>query len=71
MRLPSHFERLGHICLGGIPQCEGCYNADIFLYKPWKSECFFFNLNYHKCLSQLFPLDMNTYVMGLRSLYIF
>ena len=27
--------------------------------------------NHHKCLSQLFLLHLNTYVMGLRPLYIF
>ena len=27
-------------------------------------------LNHHKCLSHLFPLHLNTYVMGLWSLYI-
>ena len=30
----------------------------------------FFYLNYHKCLSYFFPIHLNTYVMGLRSLYL-
>ena len=29
-----------------------------------------FNLNHHKCLSQFFPLHLNTHVMGLRPLSI-
>ena len=42
----------------------------IILYKPWRSNVFFI-WNNHKCLSQLFPLHLNTYVMGLRPLEIF
>ena len=41
----------------------------MFLYK---SKNFFFSIwNHHKCLSYLFPLHLNTYVMGLQSLWIF
>ena len=32
---------------------------------------FFSILNHHKCLRQLFPIHLNTYVMGLRPLEIF
>ena len=46
------------------------YNADIFMYKPWRPKGFLI-WNHHKCLSQLFPINLNTYVMGLWPLYIF
>ena len=45
-------------------------NAELFLYKPWKPKVFSI-WNHHKCLSFLFPLHLNTYVMGLRPLEIF
>ena len=35
------------------------------------NQCVFFNFKRHKCLRQLFPLHLNTYVMGLRPLEIF
>ena len=45
--------------------CNSC-DAEIFMYKPWRTKCFFFNLKGdHKCLSKLFPLHLKTYVMGL------
>ena len=42
----------------------------IILYKPWRPEGFLI-LNHHKCLSQLFPFHLNTYVMRLLPLAIF
>ena len=32
--------------------------SSVFLYQPW-GPIFFFNLNHHKCLSQLFLLHLN------------
>ena len=43
------------------------FKVEISLYKPWRSTVW----NHHKCLSQLFPLHSNTYVMGRCPLYIF
>ena len=45
--------------------------AELFSYKPCRPKRFFSIWNHHKCLSYLFPLHMNTYVMGLRPLEIF
>ena len=44
------------------------YNAALFLYKLWWPTDFFSIRNHHKCLSELFPLHLNTCVMGLRPL---
>ena len=41
------------------------YHAETFLFKPWEPNVFLI-WNHHKCPSQLFPLHLNTYVMGLR-----
>ena len=41
------------------------YSADILLYKPWRPQGIF-NFKSQKCL--LFPLHLNTYVIGLRTL---
>ena len=46
------------------------YNAKIFLSDPWRP-MFFSIWNHHKCLSQLFLLHLNTFVMGLRPIQIF
>ena len=54
------------------PSC-GCkplinpYNTDIFLYKPWRPKGFSI-CNYHKCISYVYPLHLNTYLMGLRTI---
>ena len=45
-------------------------------FNPWSADYIFVNhffsiLNHHKCLSQLFPIHLNTYVMGIRPLEIF
>ena len=39
------------------------------LYKPWIRK-FFKTWNHHKCLSYLFPLQLNTQLMGLRPLLV-
>ena len=43
----------------------------IFFMKTLKAKGFFAIWNHHNCLSQLFPIHLNTYVMGLRPLEIF
>ena len=40
------------------------------IYKPWR-QSFLSIWNYHKCFSQLFPLHLNIYVIGLRALFFF
>ena len=45
------------------------YKADMYLHTftyQIQKGCFFFNFNHHTCPSYLFPLHLNTYVMGLR-----
>ena len=42
----------------------------LYLWKPWRPKVFFSIWNHHKCLSQLFMIHLNTYVMGLRPLQI-
>ena len=39
--------------------------------KPWRPEFFFSSLNHHNCLSLLFLIHLNTYVMGLPPLEVF
>ena len=46
------------------------YNAELF-YENLGDQRVFSLWNHHKCLSQLFPINLNTYVMGLRPLEIF
>ena len=48
-------------------------SAVFFSWKPWRSKVFLKPSfwNHHECLSQLFPIHLNTYVMGLRPLEIF
>ena len=52
-----------------------CYpqplNAEICVYKPWRSKRFFSISNRHKVLNWIFPLHVNTYIMGLRPLLLF
>ena len=45
------------------------YNAELFLFKPWRLKGFSL-WKHHKCLCQLFPLHLYTYVVGLRPLYL-
>ena len=40
------------------------WRAGIFLYKAWMQK-FFSIWNHHKCLTSLFLIHLNTYVMGL------
>ena len=42
------------------------YNAEIVSYKVWTPKVFSI-LSHHKCISQLFPLYLNTYVKDLTS----
>ena len=46
------------------------YHAELFLYKPWRHKGFFSIWSMYKCLSWLFLVHLNTYVMGLRPLEI-
>ena len=46
------------------------YSAEICLYKPWRPKGFFI-WNYHKCLKQLFPLHLNTYMLWVYGHYNF
>ena len=46
------------------------YNAELFLCEPYADKnVFFFIQNHPKCVSQLFLLHLNTYVMGLNGYY--
>ena len=47
------------------------WSAELFCKKNIATKGFFSIWNHHKCLSQLFPIHLNTYVMGLRSVEIF
>ena len=48
-----------------------CFNLEVsIIINPESAEFFFCNPWRPKCLSQLFPVHLNTYVMGLRPLEI-
>ena len=68
-RLQAILTRKDHCATKKTIEPFNSYEAEIVLYKPWRPT-FFFILNHHKCLIQLFLIYLNTHVMGPRPLEI-
>ena len=59
---PADMRRCTSVCLNNP------YNSDFICINHADQMFFFTNLNHQKCLSYIFPLHLNTCVMGVRPL---